>query len=185
VVGNEPRSALRSVISTLSGIWIRLHTHSSRGRDRSAGRIEEESAGRAEGHRGENRGTPETAKEGKRLERTARSDSIAGRPLDIAHDFSEPRNGYESHGLLSKVEIGYIGRPILQYDSQLKATGTATYAFDIELPHMLHGKLVTSPHADPRVVNIDTRKAQKDRSKGRLSRASMREKVSPSNVLSG
>ena len=100
MAGHESRPALRSIISTLPGFWIRLHTHSPRGRDRSAGRIEEESAGRAEGDRGENRGAPETVKEGKRLERTPSPDSVAGRPLDTADDFSEPGNCYQSHALL-------------------------------------------------------------------------------------
>jgi carbon-monoxide dehydrogenase large subunit len=57
--------------------------------------------------------------------------------------------------------MGHIGKPIPQYDSFLKVTGTATYAFDIELPHMPHAKLVTSPHAHAKVVKIDTSKAEK------------------------
>jgi len=57
--------------------------------------------------------------------------------------------------------MGYIGKPIPQYDSYLKVTGTATYAFDIELPHMLHAKLVTSPHAHAKIARIDTSKAEK------------------------
>ena len=55
----------------------------------------------------------------------------------------------------------YIGKPIPEYDSFLKMTGTATYAFDIELPCMLHAKLVTSHHAHAKVVKIDTSKAEK------------------------
>jgi len=48
-----------------------------------------------------------------------------------------------------------------QYDSFLKVTGTATYAFDVELPGMLHAKLVTSPQAHAKIVKIDTSKAEK------------------------
>jgi carbon-monoxide dehydrogenase large subunit len=56
--------------------------------------------------------------------------------------------------------MGYIGKSIPQYDSYLKVTGTATYAFDIELAGMLYAKLVTSPHAHARIVKVDTSKAQ-------------------------
>lgn len=55
--------------------------------------------------------------------------------------------------------MGYIGKSIPQYDSHLKVTGTATYAFDIELAGMLYAKLVTSPQAHARIVQIDTSKA--------------------------
>jgi len=57
--------------------------------------------------------------------------------------------------------MGYIGKSMPQYDSFLKVTGTATYAFDIELPGMLHAKLVTSPQAHAKIVKIDTSKAEK------------------------
>jgi CO/xanthine dehydrogenase Mo-binding subunit len=56
--------------------------------------------------------------------------------------------------------MGYIGKSIPQYDSHLKVTGTATYAFDIELAGMLYAKLVTSPHAHARIVQVDTSKAK-------------------------
>lgn len=56
--------------------------------------------------------------------------------------------------------MSYIGKSIPQYDSFLKVTGTATYAFDIELPGMLHAKLVTSPYAHAKIVKIDTSRAE-------------------------
>ncbi len=56
--------------------------------------------------------------------------------------------------------MGYIGKSIPQFDSYLKVTGTATYAFDIELPGMLYAKLVTSPHAHARIIKIDTSRAE-------------------------
>ena len=56
--------------------------------------------------------------------------------------------------------MGYIGKSIPQFDSSLKVTGTATYAFDIELPGMLYAKLVTSPHAHARIIKIDTSHAE-------------------------
>jgi CRISPR/Cas system-associated exonuclease Cas4 (RecB family) len=54
----------------------------------------------------------------------------------------------------------YIGKSIPQLDSFLKVNGTATYAFDIELPGMLYAKLVTSPHAHARIMKIDTSQAE-------------------------
>lgn len=56
--------------------------------------------------------------------------------------------------------MGLIGKSVPQYDSFLKVTGTATYAFDVELPGMLHAKLVTSPQAHAKIVKIDTTKAE-------------------------
>jgi carbon-monoxide dehydrogenase large subunit len=57
--------------------------------------------------------------------------------------------------------MGYIGKSMPQYDSFLKVTGTATYAFDVELPGMLHAKLVTSPHAHAKIVKVDTSGAER------------------------
>jgi len=56
--------------------------------------------------------------------------------------------------------MSYIGKPIPQFDSYLKVTGAATYAFDVQLPGMLYAKLVTSPHAHARIVKIDTSRAE-------------------------
>ena len=56
--------------------------------------------------------------------------------------------------------MNYIGQPIPQFDSYLKVTGGATYAFDVELPGMLYAKLVTSPHAHAKIRGIDASKAQ-------------------------
>ena len=56
--------------------------------------------------------------------------------------------------------MGYIGKSVPQYDSYLKVTGTATYAFDVELAGMLYAKLVTSPHAHAKILKVDTSKAQ-------------------------
>jgi CO/xanthine dehydrogenase Mo-binding subunit len=55
----------------------------------------------------------------------------------------------------------YIGKAIPQIDSELKVTGMASYAFDIELPGMLFAKLVTSDRPHARIVSIDTSEAEK------------------------
>jgi xanthine dehydrogenase molybdenum-binding subunit len=45
-------------------------------------------------------------------------------------------------------------------DAVDRVTGRAKYVGDIEVPGMLHAKLLRSPHAHARIVNIDTTKAE-------------------------
>ena len=44
-------------------------------------------------------------------------------------------------------------------DGHLKATGAAIYTDDLQLPRMLHAKILRSPHAHARIVRIDTSRA--------------------------
>lgn len=46
-------------------------------------------------------------------------------------------------------------------DSVAKATGEALYTADLVLPRMLYGKILRSPHAHARILNIDTGKAER------------------------
>ena len=52
-----------------------------------------------------------------------------------------------------------VGKPITRIDGSLKVTGDSLYAGDIQLPGMLHCKLLRSPHAHARIVSIDASKA--------------------------
>lgn len=54
-----------------------------------------------------------------------------------------------------------VGKPVPRIDGKVKVTGTATFADDLFMPRMLHGKLLRSPYAHARIKNIDTRKAEK------------------------
>ena len=54
----------------------------------------------------------------------------------------------------------YVGKPYQRKDAIEKATGQAEYAFDMELPGMLHAKALHSPHARARIVSIDTSRAE-------------------------
>ncbi len=56
---------------------------------------------------------------------------------------------------------GTVGKPIPPQDMPLKVTGTATYAYDVEIPGMLYAKLVTStvPHA--KLKKVDTKRAER------------------------
>jgi xanthine dehydrogenase molybdenum-binding subunit len=53
-----------------------------------------------------------------------------------------------------------IGKPVPRVDAVDKVTGTARYAADMNLPGMLWGKFVRSPHPHARIKRIDTSKAE-------------------------
>ncbi|MCK9216452.1 MAG: xanthine dehydrogenase family protein molybdopterin-binding subunit [Firmicutes bacterium] len=49
-----------------------------------------------------------------------------------------------------------VGRSVARNDVIDKVTGRAKYAPDVVIPHMLHGKILFSPYASARIINIDT-----------------------------
>src|SRR3954462_8057682 len=54
-----------------------------------------------------------------------------------------------------------IGQPVRRVEDQRFLTGRGRYVDDIELPHMLHGAVVMSPHAHARIKAIDIDAAMK------------------------
>ena len=52
-----------------------------------------------------------------------------------------------------------VGQPIKRVDGVAKVTGRARYAGDVELPGMLFGRSLRSPHPSARIVSIDVRRA--------------------------
>src|SRR6478672_7292759 len=58
-------------------------------------------------------------------------------------------------------ELTYIGKPTPRYDGPAKAMGSGKYTADIQLPGMLHARMVgaTVPHG--RITSIDTSAAEK------------------------
>ncbi len=52
-----------------------------------------------------------------------------------------------------------VGKPITRVEGSHKVTGDSVYAADIQLPGMLHCKLLRGPHAHARIVGIDASKA--------------------------
>ena len=52
-----------------------------------------------------------------------------------------------------------IGQPVRRVEDQRYLTGRSRYVDDIQLPHMLHGAVVMSPHAHARIRSIDTKAA--------------------------
>lgn len=53
-----------------------------------------------------------------------------------------------------------IGKRTPRVDGGVKAIGDAKYAADLVQPRMLWGKMLTSPHAHARILNIDTSRAE-------------------------
>ena len=54
-----------------------------------------------------------------------------------------------------------IGQPVRRVEDQRFLTGRSRYVDDIQLPHMLHGAVVMSPHAHARIRGIDASGALK------------------------
>jgi xanthine dehydrogenase molybdenum-binding subunit len=55
---------------------------------------------------------------------------------------------------------GVVGQPLPRLDAVAKVTGTARYAADLQLPGMLHGRILRSPYAHARVTRLETRRAE-------------------------
>jgi len=58
-------------------------------------------------------------------------------------------------------EYSVIGKRIPRIDGRVKVTGDAKYAADFELPGMLWCKILRSPYAHARILNVDTSRAQR------------------------
>jgi 4-hydroxybenzoyl-CoA reductase alpha subunit len=69
--------------------------------------------------------------------------------INRTHDSGPP------HGSFSRV-----GKRARKVDSMAVATGQALYTDDIQLPGMLHGKILRSPHPHARILSIDTSRAE-------------------------
>jgi xanthine dehydrogenase molybdenum-binding subunit len=54
-----------------------------------------------------------------------------------------------------------VGSRPVRHDGFDKVTGKALYGADIDLPGLIHGKILRSPHAHARILSIDTSKAEK------------------------
>jgi CO/xanthine dehydrogenase Mo-binding subunit len=58
-------------------------------------------------------------------------------------------------------EFTVIGTKVAQRNARNKVTGQAIYAGDLMLPGMLYGKILRSPHAHARILNMDVTKAKR------------------------
>jgi len=58
-------------------------------------------------------------------------------------------------------EFAYIGKKMPRVDSRAKVTGEAKFAADLNFPRTLVGKILRSPFAHARILNIDSSKARR------------------------
>jgi CO/xanthine dehydrogenase Mo-binding subunit len=61
---------------------------------------------------------------------------------------------------MSQRQFQHVGTRPLRHDGVDKVTGRAAYGADFNLPGMLHGAVLRSPHAHARIVSIDTTPAE-------------------------
>ena len=53
-----------------------------------------------------------------------------------------------------------VGKSVRRYDLPGKLTGESKFTSDIQVPGMLHGKILRSPHPHARIISIDTSAAE-------------------------
>jgi CO/xanthine dehydrogenase Mo-binding subunit len=58
-------------------------------------------------------------------------------------------------------DYSVVGKSVERTDGRVKVTGRARFAGDLVAPGMLHGKILRSPIAHGKILNIDTSKAEK------------------------
>ena len=57
--------------------------------------------------------------------------------------------------------LNWVGKRPLRPDGVDKVTGKARFGADMNLPGMLHGKVLRSPHAHAKLKSIDTSNAER------------------------
>ncbi len=58
-------------------------------------------------------------------------------------------------------DLSVVGQSPPKVDGKILLTGEARYSFDVQLPRMLHGKVLRSPHPHARILKIDTSRAER------------------------
>ena len=66
---------------------------------------------------------------------------------------------YQPNLVLSTKEFKVVGSRPIRHDGADKVTGRAQYGADIQLPGLLFGKILRSPHAHAKIKSIDASKA--------------------------
>jgi xanthine dehydrogenase molybdenum-binding subunit len=67
---------------------------------------------------------------------------------------------YKPNIVLSTQEYKVVGTRPIRHDGADKVTGKARYGADVNLPGLLYGKVLRSPHAHARIKSLDTSKAE-------------------------
>jgi CO/xanthine dehydrogenase Mo-binding subunit len=58
-------------------------------------------------------------------------------------------------------DYAVVGKRITRIDADVRVTGKAIFGDDVQLPGLLHGKVLRSPYAHARIVRLDTSKAER------------------------
>lgn len=58
-------------------------------------------------------------------------------------------------------ELSVVGQNVVRSDARTKVSGKDEYCSDIQLPGMLHTKVLVSPHPHARILSVDTSEAEK------------------------
>ena len=86
-----------------------------------------------------------------------------GEPFPEGRDAAGPETQTRTRTLpvtVAPPQTQVVNKPEPKVDAVKLAKGRPVFADDVELPGMLHGGLLTSPHAHARIVSIDTSKAK-------------------------
>ena len=67
---------------------------------------------------------------------------------------------YKPNMVLSNEEFDSIGSSPIRHDGADKVTGRARYGADNNMPGMLHGKILRSPHAHAVIKSVDASAAE-------------------------
>ncbi len=57
--------------------------------------------------------------------------------------------------------LRFVGREKTRVDGPERVSGRAVYTADVDLPGMLHGKILRSPHSHARIRNLETKEAER------------------------
>src|SRR5919198_6462429 len=58
-------------------------------------------------------------------------------------------------------EYAVVGKGITRIDADVRVTGKAIFGDDVQLPGLLHGKVLRSPYAHARIRRLDTSQAER------------------------
>lgn len=78
-----------------------------------------------------------------------------------ANAFERDHTFKQRRGVREMETYSVVGKDFSNIDSLVKVKGTALYTGDMKIPGMLIGKILRSPHAHARILNIDTSRAAK------------------------
>ena len=67
---------------------------------------------------------------------------------------------YKPNTVLSNEEFDSVGKTPIRHDGTDKVTGRARYGADNNMPCMLYGKILRSPHAHAVIKSVDTSAAE-------------------------